>query len=115
MQWRNIAFCLSLLPFKSEKSLKKLIEGLPFYQDKLREETVYARFTEILSKAKANKSANKPDSELREFEKILADFKEQGEEDQALEKRVEVKKAAAKRRATRKGRFGLSFVLHASN
>lgn len=26
-QWRDIAFCLSLLPFKSEKSLKKLIEG----------------------------------------------------------------------------------------
>lgn len=27
-QWRDIAFCLSLLPFKSEKSVKKLIEGL---------------------------------------------------------------------------------------
>jgi condensin complex subunit 1 len=26
-QWRDIAFCLSLLPFKSERSVKKLIEG----------------------------------------------------------------------------------------
>ncbi len=26
-QWRDIAFCLSLLPFKSERSMKKLIEG----------------------------------------------------------------------------------------
>lgn len=26
-QWRDIAFCLSLLPFKSEKSMKRLIEG----------------------------------------------------------------------------------------
>jgi condensin complex subunit 1 len=26
-QWREIAFCLSLLPFKSEKSMKRLIEG----------------------------------------------------------------------------------------
>ena len=49
-QWRDIAFCLSLLPFKSERSVKKLIEGLPFYQDKLHEETVFARFSEILAK-----------------------------------------------------------------
>jgi len=26
-QWRDIAFCLSLLPYKSERSMKKLIEG----------------------------------------------------------------------------------------
>lgn len=101
-QWRNISFCLSLLPFKSERSLKKLIEALPFYQDKLREEAVFDRFTEILQKARANKSANKPDNEMKEFEKILNDFKEQGQEDHALEKRVEVKKAAAKRKATRR-------------
>ncbi|KAG8832801.1 Condensin complex subunit [Serendipita sp. 399] len=101
-QWRNIAFCLSLLPYKSERSLKKLIEALPFYQDKLREQTVYERFTEILQKARTNKSANKPDSEMKEFEKILSDFKEQGQEDQALEKRVEIKKAVAKRRAVRR-------------
>ena len=69
-QWRDIAFCLSLLPFKSERSVKKLIEGLPFYQDKLHEETVFARFSEILTKARQNKSSNKPDSELKEFEGV---------------------------------------------
>ena len=68
-----------------------------------------------MSKAKANKSANKPDSELKEFEKILADFKEQGEEDQALEKRAEVKKAVAKRKATRRGELGLSFAFRPSD
>lgn len=47
-QWRDIAFCLSLLPFKSERSVKKLIEGLPFYRDKLHEDKVYERFQEIL-------------------------------------------------------------------
>lgn len=52
-QWRDISFCLSLLPFKSERSMKKLIEGLPFYQDKLHEETVSRRFTEILTKVGA--------------------------------------------------------------
>lgn len=35
---------------------------------------------------------------------ILTDFKEQGQEDQALEKRVEQKKAAAKRKATRRSK-----------
>jgi len=49
-QWRDIAFCMSLLPFKSERSVKKLIEGLPFYQDKLHEKDVFDRFQEILNK-----------------------------------------------------------------
>ncbi|KAG2363022.1 non-SMC mitotic condensation complex subunit 1-domain-containing protein [Suillus spraguei] len=101
-QWRDIAFCLSLLPFKSERSVKKLIEGLQFYRDKLHEEGVFDRFSEILSKARSNKSANKPDTELNEFESILDEHRRQGEEDQALEKRVEGKKAAAKRKATRR-------------
>jgi hypothetical protein len=88
-QWRDVAFCLSLLPFKSERSVKKLVEGLPFYRDKLHEEGVYARFQEILAKARppfpflslfkikkkrqqarSNKAANKPDSELNEFETV---------------------------------------------
>lgn len=49
-QWRDIAFCLSLLPFKSERSVKKLIEGLQFYRDKLHEPTVYEKFNDILTK-----------------------------------------------------------------
>ncbi|KAL4072147.1 non-SMC mitotic condensation complex subunit 1-domain-containing protein [Scleroderma yunnanense] len=101
-QWRDIAFCLSLLPFKSERSVKKLIEGLQFYQDKLHEREVFERFADILNKARSNKSANKPDTELDEFESILNEHKRQGEEDRAFEKRVEGKKAAAKRKATRR-------------
>jgi condensin complex subunit 1 len=69
-QWRDIAFCLALLPFKSERSVKKLIEGLQFYRDKLHEEVVFGHFVEILSKARSNKSANKPDTELNEFESV---------------------------------------------
>ena len=49
-QWRDIAFCLSLLPFKSDRSVKKLIEGLQYYRDKLHEPVVYEKFTEILTK-----------------------------------------------------------------
>ncbi|KAL4254139.1 Condensin complex subunit 1 [Abortiporus biennis] len=101
-QWRDIAFCLSLLPFKSERSVKKLIDGLQFYRDKLHEEEVYNRFQEILTKARSNKSANKPDAELNEFENILEEHRRQGAEDQDFVKRVQGKKAAAKKRATRR-------------
>ncbi|WVW81595.1 hypothetical protein I302_103590 [Kwoniella bestiolae CBS 10118] len=101
-QWRDISFCLSLLPFKSERSMKKLIEGLPFYQDKLHEETVFRRFTEILAKARANKAANKPETELKEFEAILTEHQAKGLEDQALEADVLRKTKAAKRRAAKR-------------
>ena len=61
---------MSLLPFKSERSVKRLIEGLQFYRDKLHEPVVFTKFQEILAKARANKSANKPDAELNEFEAV---------------------------------------------
>jgi hypothetical protein len=51
-QWRDIAYCLSLLPYKSEKSVKKLTEGIQFYRDKLHEPVVFKRFTEILTKVR---------------------------------------------------------------
>ncbi|KAJ7598958.1 non-SMC mitotic condensation complex subunit 1-domain-containing protein [Mycena floridula] len=95
-QWRDIAFCLSLLPFKSERSVKKLTEGLPLYRDKLHEEGVYAKFAEILVKARQNKSPNKPDNELNDFEQILEEHKIQGEADQELEQRVKGKKGKKK-------------------
>ncbi|WWC67026.1 uncharacterized protein I206_100933 [Kwoniella pini CBS 10737] len=105
-QWRDISFCISLLPFKSERSMKKLIEGLPFYQDKLHEETVFRRFTEILAKARANKAANKPETELKEFEAILTEHQAKGLEDQALEADVLKKTKAAKRRAAKRPQAG---------
>ncbi len=87
-QWRDIAFCLSLLPYKSERSIKKLIDALPFYQDKLHNPEVYRRFTEILAKARSNRTpgAAKKDSEaeLAEFEAMLGRYRDQGEEDEAL-------------------------------
>jgi condensin complex subunit 1 len=45
---------------------------LQFYRDKLHEEGVYEKFNEILGKARSNKSANKPDTELNEFESVRA-------------------------------------------
>ncbi|KAG6844081.1 hypothetical protein H0H87_009907 [Tephrocybe sp. NHM501043] len=92
-QWRDVAYCLSLLPFKSERSVKKLIEGLQFYRDKLHEPKNHR-----CVQARSNKSKDKPDSDLDEFEKILEEHRAQGEEDHALEKRVGKKKVAAARK-----------------
>jgi condensin complex subunit 1 len=107
-QWRDIAFCLSLLPFNSDLAVKKLTEGLPFYQDKLHEETVFKRFGEILAKvrlarfvwpalsahtsgwqirAPTNK-LNKTESDLKEFEDALEAHRAKGAEDQDLTKKV---------------------------
>jgi len=77
----------------------RLLLVAPFYQDKLHEEMVFNRFNEILTKARANKSSNKPDSELKEFEIILKDSKDKGEEDLALEESMQKKTAAARRKA----------------
>lgn len=55
--WRDITYCLSLIPYTTEKSFKKLVEGLPSYQDKLGEPEVYKYFTDIISKV------NKKDEE----------------------------------------------------
>jgi condensin complex subunit 1 len=49
-QWRDIGFCLSLLTFGTEKSVKKLIEAFPLYQDKLYEKDLYKSINGILTK-----------------------------------------------------------------
>ncbi|GAA5829706.1 hypothetical protein JCM3766R1_001272 [Sporobolomyces carnicolor] len=89
-QWRDIAFCLSLLPFNSDAAVKKLTEGLPFYQDKLHEETVYKRFGEILTKIRApTNKLSKTDGELKEFEDALERYRAKGTEDQEMQRKVQ--------------------------
>ncbi len=55
-------------------------------------------FFKLYEQARQNKSSTKPDNELNEFEQILQEHKQQGEADQALEKRVKGKKKAAARK-----------------
>ena len=50
-QWRDLAFCLSLLNY-SEKAIKKLIENFSFYANTLRDEQVYYSFDAVISKSK---------------------------------------------------------------
>ncbi|GAA5942619.1 hypothetical protein JCM3775_003658 [Rhodotorula graminis] len=93
-QWRDIAFCLSLLPFNSDTAVKKLVEGVPFYQDKLHEETVYKRFGEILTKIRApTNKLNRTESDLKEFEDALEAHRAKGAEDQDLQRKVQKSRA----------------------
>ncbi|TIA70796.1 hypothetical protein E3P91_02896 [Wallemia ichthyophaga] len=99
-QWRDVAFCLSLLPFKSERSIKKLMEGLPFYTDKLHEPVVFKRFVEILAKARSNK-AMKNDAEMKEYEETLNKARAQGEEEARLAGRAAGDKRYDRRKSKR--------------
>ncbi|KAA1138700.1 Condensin complex subunit [Puccinia graminis f. sp. tritici] len=96
-QWQDIAYCLSLLQFKSEKALKKLVDGLPSYQDKLYDPEVFKSFEDILTKVKANKWA-KEHADLVEFEKALRAQKEKGEEDKQMENKVQKKQSVVRKR-----------------
>ena len=58
-QWRNIAFCISQLPF-SDKGVKKLIEGHAAYKNALEDDETAGVILSIVAKVK--KSATKPDS-----------------------------------------------------
>ncbi|KAJ1558760.1 Condensin complex subunit [Nowakowskiella sp. JEL0078] len=64
-QWRDIAFCLSLVNYSSEKSVRKLMEALPHYKDKLGEENVFKYFQEIVGKAK--KGISKLSNEMKQL------------------------------------------------
>lgn len=76
---RDITYCLSLLPFKTEKSYHKLLGYMPLYQDKLHEETVYKLFTEIIAKGKLQKSQkSEMKTAIEEFEAKLNACREKG-------------------------------------
>ncbi|POW12989.1 hypothetical protein PSHT_07936 [Puccinia striiformis] len=76
-QWEDIAYCLSLLQYKSEKALKKLVDGLPSYQDKLYDPEVFKSFEDILA---------------------LRAQKEKGEEDMQMENKVQKKQSVVRKR-----------------
>lgn len=47
-QWRDIAFCLSLLSY-TEKTIKKLVENIPLFKDKVQVQEVYDFFRNIIT------------------------------------------------------------------
>ncbi|KAJ1969791.1 condensin complex non-SMC subunit Cnd1 [Dispira parvispora] len=51
-QWRDIAYCLALIPYRSERSFKKLVDHFQYYHDKLTEEAVYKSLCDIITKTR---------------------------------------------------------------
>lgn len=49
---RDLSYCLSLISFSGERSLKKLITNFQLYQDKLFDEIILGNFVEILQRSK---------------------------------------------------------------
>ena len=50
-QWRDLAFCLSMLSY-NERGIRKLQENFACFHDKLAEEDVYQSFLAIVGKSK---------------------------------------------------------------
>ncbi|XP_075468792.1 condensin complex subunit 1 isoform X2 [Ascaphus truei] len=81
-QWRDIAHCLSLLPF-SEKGLRKMQDCFDCYGDKLSEEAVYNSFVSTVGKIRRGA---KPElkSVIDEFEQKLHTCHNKGLENMAV-------------------------------
>ncbi|KAJ2227707.1 condensin complex non-SMC subunit Cnd1 [Coemansia sp. RSA 485] len=65
-QCRDIAYCMALLPFKSERSVRRLLDGLSSFQDKLAQDAVHKYFVEIVAK-------NRSQSAIKQEVKTLMD------------------------------------------
>ncbi|KAI8321325.1 hypothetical protein GQ54DRAFT_298067 [Martensiomyces pterosporus] len=91
-QCRDIAYCLALLPYKSERSVRRLLDGLPSYQDKLSEDAVYKYFGEIVAKARSQ-AAQRQETKvlLDEYEAKLREARAKAigeDEAEAVEKEI---------------------------
>jgi len=66
-QWRNLAYCLTLLPY-SEKGFKKIYENFSFYTESLGDVEIYEYFKFILAKVKKNTKSDMVKAQVEEFE-----------------------------------------------
>ncbi|KAI9032255.1 non-SMC mitotic condensation complex subunit 1-domain-containing protein [Hyaloraphidium curvatum] len=108
-QWRDISFCLSLLSFKSERTVKKLIDNQALYADKLHEDAVFKHFEDIIGKARK--------SGKQEMKQTLDDFEGQLNEFRAkcLENQEALTNADATGRIAQLGPGDLADTIHQLN
>ncbi|XP_068224486.1 condensin complex subunit 1 [Palaemon carinicauda] len=79
-QWRDVAYCLSLLQY-NEKSVRKLSESFAFYGDKLHEPEVFEFFLGILANARKN-SRPEAKAQIDELEARIQENHDKGVEDE---------------------------------
>ncbi|XP_077510850.1 CAP-D2 condensin subunit [Amblyomma americanum] len=87
-QWRDLAYCMSLIPF-GERGIKKLHENIVCFGDKLHIDAVYESITSIISSAK-KLQIMKIDFKtvLQEFEDLVEDLRNKGATDGELLQRT---------------------------
>ena len=70
-QWRDIAYCLTQLPYNI-RCVRKIIEGFQYYKVQVQDDIVYDCFTQIIAKARKT-NVKKPEvhEELEEWAKKL--------------------------------------------
>ena len=101
-QWRDIAYCLTQLPYNI-RCLRKVIEGFQFYKVQIQDDIVYDCFTQIVSKARKT-NAKKPEvhDELEEWATKLERLN-QGLTEEAAEGEVPVVEEAVEVEVEGKG------------
>ncbi len=66
-QWQDISYCLSLLPYQSERSIRRLQEHVSLYHDALQDDTVFKYFQDILAKVRIKISIDSRKQRLNEY------------------------------------------------
>lgn len=101
-QWRDLAYCMSLIPF-GERGIRKLYENINCFGDKLRVDAVYESIISIISGAKKVQTM-KPETKtlIQEFEDLVEELHSKGITEGELTKRTK-KSVAMPKSATRHG------------
>lgn len=95
-QWRNFAYCLSLVKY-TDKCVRKLTEQFACFHDKLSDPEIYNCFTEIISKARSFAKIEMKDA-IAELEAKIAECHQKGAADEeAVTNATKAKKRAQKR------------------
>ncbi|XP_071442798.1 condensin complex subunit 1-like [Hetaerina americana] len=92
-QWRDLAFCLSLLPYNSERAIRRLMSHMPCYADKIaKEPQVYAFFASIVEAAKKTAKAEMKavvDEFEQKIEECIKTADEEGNVPDAIKKTIQ--------------------------
>ncbi|XP_065304685.1 condensin complex subunit 1-like isoform X2 [Dermacentor albipictus] len=99
--WRDLAYCLSLIPF-GERGIKKLHENMVCFADKMHVDAVYESITGIISNAK-KAQVMKADVKviLEELEDLVEELRNKGLTESELVQRT--KKRSTQASATKRG------------
>lgn len=80
-QWKDLAYCLSLLNY-TDKGLRKILENVRYFANKLYLADVYEAFCAILNNA--GKNPQKDKNIIKEIQDIIKEFRDKSCEDKNI-------------------------------